>query len=122
MKVVRIANGDLRFRVTYDGACLIDSLWLGTTLLSGANAGGLTGCRIDSTWYTSRRLAGMPRVSAVADSVSIWNIRYAVGRDTLSEAWGFAIRQNEIVWTIDRTLPRPWCWRRMPFRSSASTR
>ncbi len=106
-KVVRIANGDLRFRVTYDRACLIDSLWIGTTLLSGANGGGLTGCRIDSTWYTSRRLADKPLVSAVADSVSIWNIRYAVGRDTLSEAWGFAIHQNEIFWTIDRTLPAP---------------
>jgi len=106
-KVIRVANGDLRFRVTYDQCCLIDSLWIGKTLLSGANAGGLTGCRIDSTWYTTRRLMDQPLVSAFADSVTIRNIRYAVGRHTVSEVWSFALHQNEILWTMDRTLPKP---------------
>ena len=106
-KVIRVANGDLRFRVTYDRRCLIDSLWIGNTLLSGVKAGGLTGCRIDSTWYTTRRLIDQPLVSAFADSVTIRNIRYAAGRYTVSEEWSFALHQNEILWTIDRTLPKP---------------
>jgi hypothetical protein len=103
-KIIRIANGNLRFRLVYDRCCLIDSLWIGTTLLSGANAGGLTGCCIGSTWYSTRQLTDMPVVSASRDSVSIRNIRYGAGRDTIGETWGFAVHRNDIVWTIERTL------------------
>jgi len=106
-KIIRVSNGDLRFRITYDRRCLIDSLWIGKTLLCGSNDGGFTGFRVDSTWYTTRRLAGSPAVATSGDSASIRNIRYVAGRDTIAERWWFALRQNDVLWTIERTLPKP---------------
>ena len=106
-KIIRVSNGDLRFRITYDRRCLIDSLWIGKTLLCGSNDGGFTGFRVDSTWYTTRRLAGSPAVATSGDSLSIRNIRYVAGRDTIAERWWFALRQNDVLWMIERTLPKP---------------
>jgi hypothetical protein len=105
-KTVQMENGRLGLRISLNGGCRIDSLWIGSKSVVGSGEGAYSGVRVGPHWYTTRSLPADPRVVSGPDSVRISGIRYPVGDIAVDESWTFAFDGGSLLWTIDRVLPQ----------------
>ncbi len=106
-RVLEISNQKIRLQIDYNKRCVIDSLWIGNRLVLDKSPGGFTGLLIDSTWMTSQTLATVPKVNVSDSVVHITDITYGTREEFVRESWTFSFDGDDVIWRIDRELPKP---------------
>ncbi|HMK38535.1 MAG TPA: hypothetical protein VK569_04285 [Bacteroidota bacterium] len=106
-KTVRLSNDRVGVRIRFDRRCVLDSLWTGTRTIVGPGGTAYSGFRTGPDWHTTGEISAEPGVASASDSVTITGIRYPCGEATVEETWRFRFDGDDILWTIDRVLPRP---------------
>jgi hypothetical protein len=105
-KIIQLENHGVGLRIKLNGCCLIDSLWIGSKSVIDRGGAAFSGLRMGPVWCTTRTLLSDPRVLPGGDSVTIAGIQYECGDTVVDETWTFAIDRSDILWTINRVLPR----------------
>jgi hypothetical protein len=104
-KTIRVENKDVGLRISFNGRCLVDSLWVGSKAVVDSTGAAYSGFRIGPAWYSTHELLSDPRVANSADSLRITNIRYSCGEVTVDETWTFTFNRDDVLWSIDRMFP-----------------
>ena len=61
-KTIRVENRDVGLRISFNGRCLIDSLWVGSKAVVDSTGAAYSGFRIGSAWYSTRELLSNPQI------------------------------------------------------------
>jgi hypothetical protein len=99
------AARNLVMRLNYDGRCLLDRVSVDGRAVVPEDTGVCSAIKVKGQWFTTRAGISAPQVTATPDSVTVAGIRFGGAGVSVSETWRFTVREDRIVWRIDREYP-----------------
>ena len=106
-KVISFGNSQLMFTLNYDQKCVVSKLEVNGEPVVSTNGGIYSEVRTALAIYSTRKLLDVPTLATTKNQVAISNIRYGDKDVSFNETWKFDITENDIKFSIERSVNKP---------------
>ena len=103
-KVITFGNSQLMFTLDYNQKCVVTKLEVNGEPVVSTNGGIYSEMRTALSTYSSRKLIELPTLVTTKNQVAFSNIRYGDKDVKFNETWKFDITDNDIKFSIERTV------------------
>jgi hypothetical protein len=95
-------GSNLVLRLNCDGQCLLDEVIVRGRQVVAPETGVCSAILVSNHWFTTRSGIASPKVAIARDTVTVRDVVYGGDGVQVKETWKFTVKQEEIVWQIDR--------------------
>src|ERR1035437_8241244 len=105
-KVIVFGNSKIKITIDYNQKCNISCLDVNGQKVIEGSSGIFTEIKALNKTYSSLRLDSSPKVEVTNHTIKVNGINYGDKEFKISENWEFNITNNDIIFNMERTLPR----------------
>jgi hypothetical protein len=105
-KVIVFGNSKIKITIDYNQKCNISCLEVNGEKVIEGSSGIFTEIKALNKTYSSLHLDSSPKVEVTNHTVKVKGINYGDEEMKISENWEFYITNNDIIFNMERTLPR----------------
>ena len=106
-KVITFGNSQLMFTLDYNQKCVVTKLEVNREPVVSTSGGIYSEVRTALATYSTKKLTEVPTLVTTKNQVAISNIRYGDKDVIFNETWKFDITENDIQFSIERTVNKP---------------